>query len=232
MNEGNFAGRSLGDRRRTAVRQASRWAVTRVNPEQASKVRDVDADSALTGGRPPRSGEAPTDAATAATGVVGTARQDGFLMQRGKPACDERSRRSTPLRGGGRRGCRGGSQYQGSGVMAVEGRGLTSGCFLQSQGCGDWREPGDSREHSAAAAEAVREGEAGAGVPVRSPVRQGVPRRHSGPRLLALARGAGGGRRRRGTFRGHRRRQESSRGSRRWERSCASERIGRRRCAG
>jgi hypothetical protein len=45
------------------VRRASLWAVTRVNPEQASKVRDVDADSALTGGRPPRGGEAPTHAA-------------------------------------------------------------------------------------------------------------------------------------------------------------------------
>jgi hypothetical protein len=47
------------------VHRANLWAVTRVNPEQASKVRDVDADSALTGGRPPRGGEAPTHAATA-----------------------------------------------------------------------------------------------------------------------------------------------------------------------
>ena len=47
------------------VHRANWRAVTRVNPEQASKVRDVDADSALTGGRPSRSGEAPTHAATA-----------------------------------------------------------------------------------------------------------------------------------------------------------------------
>src|SRR3990172_8592615 len=65
MKEGNLVCRSLGDRRRTEVRRAPLRAVTRVNPEQASKVRDVDADSALTGGRPPRSGEAPTDATTA-----------------------------------------------------------------------------------------------------------------------------------------------------------------------
>src|SRR2546425_11394495 len=44
------------------VHRGSLWAVTRVNPEQASKVRDVDADSALTGGRPPCGGEAPTHA--------------------------------------------------------------------------------------------------------------------------------------------------------------------------
>ena len=38
------------------MRRASPWAVTRVNPEQALKVRNVDADSALTGGRPPDAG--------------------------------------------------------------------------------------------------------------------------------------------------------------------------------
>jgi hypothetical protein len=59
---GNHSRRSLGDTRRTEVRRASPRAVTRVNPEQASKVQAVDADSALTRGRPPREGEAPTDA--------------------------------------------------------------------------------------------------------------------------------------------------------------------------
>ena len=67
------------------MRRASPRAVTRVNPEQASKVRAVDADSALTRGRPPRDGEAPTDAIIAVHRGSGSSTWNGFLVQRGKP---------------------------------------------------------------------------------------------------------------------------------------------------
>ena len=60
------------------VHRANLWAVTRVNPEQASKVRDVDADSALTGGRPPRGGEAPTYAAAMVRRGRGSGTQGRF----------------------------------------------------------------------------------------------------------------------------------------------------------
>jgi len=78
------------------VRRATLRAVTRVNPEQASKVRDVDADPALTGGRPPRGDEEPTHAVTAVHRGSGNGTQGRFFGQRGRPGrlrgCDPQRR--------------------------------------------------------------------------------------------------------------------------------------------
>jgi hypothetical protein len=113
-------------------------------------------------------------------------------------------RPATPRSGGGPARWRRGPQYRRSRVMPVEGRGLASGCWPRSQGRGDWHEPGDSGDDSAAPAQALREGEAGARIPVLPALRQGVPQRHPDPRLADCPREQGRARRGRGGLCGDR----------------------------
>ena len=120
---------------------AKLWAATRVNPEQASKVRMWSRPGAYTGKAAAVGGKQPKSAPTRSTGVMGAARREGHLEQRGRPGqwCEVATRNDAQSVGPA--GSRRGSYYRGSRVMLVEGRDLTLGCGRRRRSNGEWRKP-------------------------------------------------------------------------------------------
>ena len=88
--------------------RAIQRAVTRVKPEQASKVTNVDADPIRRAGKAARTGKQSTYAPVWSAGVMGTARWKGDAGNRGRPVWIEGRGFNTAF-GGGSGGSRTGS---------------------------------------------------------------------------------------------------------------------------
>ena len=148
-------------------------AVTRVNLEQSSKVKMRKSTLQSVGEGRCVEGKKPTSApSTFRRGTEDSACRRPS-RQRGRPVL---------VRGRASRrhfGWRLGRESEGLIVPqkpgdSAEGRGLTSGRFVRSQGGGDWREPEDSRKAPAVSEEALCQGQAGARVSLLPALRQGV----------------------------------------------------------
>ena len=144
---GNWPGWNLATKSTLGGRATWR-AVTRVKLEQASKAAMWMPTRRFSGeGRADpeeaRRGSAPlpiTIGTDRATGVVGTARQEGSLRQWGRPGMVGESRAPNGIfRMSDHLGVGEGKRYPRSRVMPVEGRTLASGVLEKKERSGDWR---------------------------------------------------------------------------------------------